>query len=61
MHDVLYDEDMRCNKCIQNIIYEGFTNEMDAKKKISDSKETLRGCNCPSMSFESMSVSGVEE
>lgn len=25
MHDVLYDEDMRCNKCIQNIIYEGFT------------------------------------
>lgn len=27
----------------------------------SDSKETLRGCNCPSMSFESMSVSGVEE
>lgn len=33
MHDVLYDEDMSCNKCIQNIIYEGFTKEMNAKKK----------------------------
>ena len=42
MHDVLYDEDMSCNKCIQNIIYEGFTKEMDAKKKISYAKESFK-------------------
>lgn len=42
MHDVLYDEDMRCNKCIQNIIYEGFAKEMNAKKKISYAKESFK-------------------